>query len=322
LTLRPLHIRLRSGHTLLFLHIPKAGGTTLYSVLEKQFPQEACYSVPDRLHPVDLPPNLDQYRLVRVHQGYDVYRCFQRKPVYVTMLREPIARAVSYYYHIRRHSDHPLHEVVLKREYSLLDCLNDTKMQHRFGNAQTRLLAFRILPGDDLPSGDVQLEMAKVRLHEFAYFGLVESFARSVQLLTYTFGWSPITHIQRLNAAPESDYDESISPEVRGAIAACNDLDIALYDYAVQLFQERYQQMLWELLSHRSDSSHIPLSREVISYQLSQRQYQALLNRTAAGRLVQLIRGLRRRAIPENSIWERRYYALLDHLLGLRRKHR
>jgi hypothetical protein len=309
--MRPLKVHLRSGDTVFFLHLPKAGGTTFYAILEQYFPPESCFSIPDRQYKSELPSDLNRYRLVRAHQGYDVYRFFQRTPIYVTMLRNPVTRVVSYYKHMKRDLAHPMHDRVTR--LSLLDCLSDPLMQDRLANAQTRRLAFGTEPGDDLPPDRVQLEMAKVRLHEFAYFGLVEFYVRSVQLLTYSFSWPTITEFKTLNTAPPEAH-ENVSLAVQEAIAECNYLDVALYDYAVQLFQERYRQMFCELIARTPDANTRSITGQMPAH-INQRHYHALLNRTAAGRLVQLVRRMRRRIIPENSVWEQRYYELQQGLV-------
>jgi hypothetical protein len=310
---RSLKVQIRSGDTVFFMHLPKAGGTTFYAILEQYFPAEACFSVPDREYQQELPPHLDQYRLVRAHQGYDAYRYFKRKPIYITMLRNPVARTISYYQHIMRQTSHPMHERIKQGSLSLIDCLKDPILEKHLVNTQTRRLAFGNGAVDDLPSGEVQLEMAKVRLHEFAYFGLVEYYMRSVQLLTYTFGWPSISEIKPLNAAPMPEMAQELPPAVREAILLHNQLDLDLYNYAEQLFQERYRQLLSELIARRSGGRTWSASAHE-SALANQRHYQAMLNLTAAGRLVQMIRRARRRIIPENSIWEHRYYRLQEGL--------
>ncbi|MFC1706174.1 hypothetical protein ACFL59_05025 [Planctomycetota bacterium] len=244
---RPLKFRLTSGDLLYFLHIPKTAGTTLFEILRKRFkPEEAVSAEGDVF--LDLccrssPEDRARYRLMRAHFGYGVYRLLPRRPVFVTMLRDPVARVISVYKHIRRIPHHRLNREVI--ELGLLEFLEHPRARVR--DLQVRHLAGFRLRKEELGAlcDDDLLELAKAHLDDLAFFGLTERFDDSIRLLSHTFDWSPIEGYEALNVAPDSP--EEVDREALQAIASRNRLDLALYAHARGLFEERVAQLDAEL---------------------------------------------------------------------------
>ena len=85
--------------TLLFVHIPKAAGTSVQRFLYHQLPAQECLLDPPRPETIDS--GLDRYRLVAGHLDYDFAERFARRPFVLTCLRHPIERALSSYYNLR-----------------------------------------------------------------------------------------------------------------------------------------------------------------------------------------------------------------------------
>lgn len=99
-----------SARKFVFVHIPKAAGTSLIRLLNEVFPGEVSAPFPD----VDLCRDaealrlLSGYRLVNGHiSGRDVARCFPDRGCF-TVLRDPIERCLSAYAYFRRLRHHPL----------------------------------------------------------------------------------------------------------------------------------------------------------------------------------------------------------------------
>lgn len=99
----PIPYILRPEDQLYFLHIPKTAGTTLISLLDLHFaPDEICpIQLDTKIHEL-IPEKIAHYRLIRGHLDYDFYKLLAKKPIYITMLRDPLERVISLYEYWRQ----------------------------------------------------------------------------------------------------------------------------------------------------------------------------------------------------------------------------
>lgn len=116
-----------SPHMVCFSHVPKTGGTSLESILFKNFKAADVLHVnaPDLVKQPDLlelkknPPQL----ICGHHPMHGLlYQLIPTQAVFhFTQLRNPIDRVLSYYNYVMGKADHPMHEHVNNK--SLLDFL-------------------------------------------------------------------------------------------------------------------------------------------------------------------------------------------------------
>ncbi len=95
--------------TLIFLHLPKTGGTALRTSLQQAFdPLASALVYPSgdldgtmtREQFAALPPDaLERLRLVMGHISYGAHRRIPRTCRYASIVREPVERVLSLYYH-------------------------------------------------------------------------------------------------------------------------------------------------------------------------------------------------------------------------------
>jgi len=244
---RPLRYPLRSGDLLLLLHIPKTAGTTLFDILCRRYKSKEIAKFGDRdvVKQLLATPRkqLEQYRLMRTHYDYSIYKFLPRKPVYITILRDPISRMVSLYKHIIRVESHDLHSEFVENDLTISDLVELPMSEKRFNNRQTNQIAGAVRGDSDALSTQARLEVAKAHLDEFAFFGLTERFVDSIVLLAFTFDWDPIKDFESLNVSPKNAKSEALSEEEREIILHHNQLDVKLYEHAYLLFGERIQKM-------------------------------------------------------------------------------
>src|SRR3982750_3945870 len=132
---------------LLFLHIPKAGGTTLHRIIERQFAPAVTFSI-NGMTPsqsikefIDLPAERrEQIRLLKGHMPYGLHKYLSVPATYITMLRDPVDRVVSHYYFVRRSPGVGHHEEVESRRMTLDDFVRE-RAAIRANNDQTRLIS-------------------------------------------------------------------------------------------------------------------------------------------------------------------------------------
>lgn len=250
-----VRIELQDDDVLFFVHIPKTGGMSLISVLERQFRPDEIFPphsfVGRQGFEAYTPLERSRFRLVRGHLHAGTYsyvaRYIASNPLCLTLLRDPAERLVSAYKHILRHSDNPLHEELVSRKVSLLEYVTSPAYAQYTTNFQTWMLVgalnCHLDPKDIRLPEDTRLQLARQRLEQFAFVGLTHRYRESLELLSYTFGWAPSDEMPMENTAPERTTAESIDAHVREAIAERNRLDTALLKAAAEVFDARYARM-------------------------------------------------------------------------------
>jgi hypothetical protein len=226
----------QSERAIVFLHIPKTAGTTLHRIIERQYRPEELYSPGlTKGHGVNELAKLSEerraeIRMLRGHMGFGVDKHLPVPSTYMTILREPIDRVVSYYYFIRRTPDHYLHDFV-RSEESDLKAFIGSKAHVMIDNAQTRVLS-GVWHGPGFGGCKNNLR------DRFAVVGLTERFDETLLLMKRAFGWRNVFYA-RQNVSSRRPHREKLAPETLQAIASTNQLDIALYRYAAGLFEEQ-----------------------------------------------------------------------------------
>ncbi|MFN0130992.1 MAG: hypothetical protein ACKVW3_00415 [Phycisphaerales bacterium] len=229
--------------TVVFVHIPKTAGISLREALLANTIPHPSFRI---LHPIDDHTTLGAQKphvraslgLVEGHLYYGVHELLSQPTVYVTMLRHPVERALSYYSFIREWQPHHLYERVNRERLSLLDCFR-TRLTVELDNFMVRCLTS--LRNVHVPFGGVTREMlieAKAHLDSIAGLGITESFADSLRYLSHVFGW-PASVEQRLNTTTERLRRDALSADDLDAIMAHNALDAELHAYGKQLFDAR-----------------------------------------------------------------------------------
>lgn len=102
---------------LLFVHIPKTAGISLYSAFEDLYGAKNCLRWADA---GELPDYLAtperKLRAARVLSGHFTYPQFQQKAIgsrlVIALLRDPLERVLSVYYYLRSMPDHRHHSLV------------------------------------------------------------------------------------------------------------------------------------------------------------------------------------------------------------------
>ena len=225
---------------LIFLHIPKTAGTTLNRIIEWQYSPFEIFTMdpyriratPERLK--RLPQGRRcRLRMVRGHMLYGIHEFLPQGATYFTMLRDPVARALSTYYFILRRPLNPLHRKVKKERLSIEDCIRLFPQRH---NLQCRLIAG---VKDASSTGDERLlDMAKEHLTKsFSVVGICERFEESLMLMATTFGWE----IPFYKNCKVSKTRPQIDPGTVEMIRDHNRLDVELYEFSKRLFEESLQ---------------------------------------------------------------------------------
>lgn len=251
----------QSRPIVLFLHIPKTAGTTLNKVVyanydlravsnekpEEQswenqlllFAPDGIYHVRGGFHGAISDADIDSIRrqidpdkakVILGHFSFGLHGIFARPSTYVTFLRDPIDRVVSLYHHCVRFQNDDFG--VLSRRLSL----GEFASQPGAANDQVRRLS-GLEPGSTQQSSVIQQAKMNLRKH-FSFVGITERFDEAVLLLSRTLGWRRIHYRPKLVNQEKPD-KVALPPQVLETVAKANSLDMELFEYARELFDDR-----------------------------------------------------------------------------------
>jgi hypothetical protein len=237
---------------LIFLHMPKTGGHAFRHLIERRFGVNQMFFINGS---DDLERCLKEYQpgkwsCLHGHMPYGISTCLREPCSYYVSLREPVDRFISDYYHLYNTPKHPAHEQVRKERLSLADYARIPCPVHFVcHNAQVRRLCcydVRQKTGDNKfwwltreGVDGVMLEEAKYNLsRRIKLFGLYERFDESYQQLGALIGLKE-TLAPRVNVSPFRKAVADIDSGTLDAIREANRFDIALYEFAKELWLER-----------------------------------------------------------------------------------
>ena len=187
-----------------------------------------------------LPRDLDAFlRLpeqarsrIRVLQGHFPFGLHEHLSVpadYLTILRDPVNRIISMYYWIHGNQQHVLNKLV--RSMSLRD-FADSGFEITV-NHQTSLIS-----GLTASSDTHALTVARKHLQrEITAFGLNERFDESLLLFKKRLGWKHVFYSRR-NVTKIRPRSDEVPTSVLDVIKKHNSLDLELYEFARQTFDE------------------------------------------------------------------------------------
>ena len=260
----------------IFLHIPKTAGTTLMSILDRQYPAESIYSFGADAHAsvAQFKAMDDESRakiqLLRGHMAYGLHEFLPAPAVYFTVLRDPVARVISTYNFILRTPAHYLYEAVTRQNLSLHGLLA-SKLPLMMNDGQVRLISG---VWGEPAFGEVteaMLEKAKKNLAEsFAVAGITEQFDQTLCLLKENLKWQQAITYQRLNVSQQGLQASKLPAATVDLIQHANRQDLALYAYARNLFKEQCAQrgalFAWRVRRFQLTNKYGPIVKRLRTY--------------------------------------------------------
>jgi Sulfotransferase family len=226
---------------LIFLHLPKCGGTTLNRIIEWEYDPMRVFSIDPVLFlwsykKLNRWPTkrLARMQVFKGHMPFGIHKRLPQDYTYITFLRDPIERVVSAYYFARNYPVHPLHRWVSKLT------LEEYVRQSPSHNVQCKYLSGRSVEGD-YHAGDCtpeMLELAEQNLGQhFSLVGVTERFDEGLAILKIMFGWG-IAKYAKFNVTRTRQAKKNLPAATVELIAERNKYDMALYEYALPIFEQ------------------------------------------------------------------------------------
>ena len=221
----------------IFLHLPKAAGTTLNRLIEWEYPLFEIYSIDPVFfrwswaHLQRLSEKrLKRTRVFKGHMLFGLHEILPQPATYITVLREPVDRVVSAFYFMRNYKLHPLYWKFRLENWSLEDFVRRSPRE----NVQCKIIAGAEY---EEPCTAEICERAKENLvRYFSVAGLSERFEESLALMKLRFGWK-LERYSNFNVTRVRPKKGDLPRSTLDLIAEKNSFDVALYELAAKAFQ-------------------------------------------------------------------------------------
>jgi len=254
-----------SGHstdtTLIFLHVPKAGGTTLHKIIARQYASAAVLRCDMQLPGAreDLEraarPGTRGPACVAGHLPYGVHTLLPGPCCYASMLRDPVTRFLSKYYYLRKRPGLVERLAIDPARLDSIESFLAVQQERGALNFQTRLLCgdidLRHAQGPYPPLPANALAAAQAHITDcFPVLGLLERFEESVLLMARAHHWRRVWFTPR-NTNRQRPATDEVPDMVRRRIEEENAQDCRLYRFAEERLRRQVHAVGEELVPAR-----------------------------------------------------------------------
>lgn len=260
----------------IFIGVNKTGCSTFQTILEREYGESSALQINPNREPRHS-VTIDELRSMPEQQKsayksfsghmffhWNVQEAIGRKANYVTFLRNPVERVISFYFYLMQS---PPKEGYAERVQQECKSLEDFVVSgYAWNNLHVRYLCsvpcdhFGPLPLDALESAKNNL------MNNFREFGLTEKYEESLTLMKNSIGWRSFPYFRIQNVTEENRKRKNISAETIKLIEEYNCEDIELYNFAFDLFNERISR---QDSSFFADVEYFKLQNEIVSRALS-----------------------------------------------------
>ena len=235
----------------IFMHVPKTAGTSLRHIVQSQFQPNNVFEFYNlKTQPPKVRKGIEKYqnlseaqkktiKFISGHVGFGLHEFLSKPCTYITVLRDPVERVISYYYFLLRNQNPIVENKTLTEFVQTFSGVHNSMTCYLSGlTLQAQLQDSNL----DLKSQQFDLETlekAKANLeNHFKVVGFVDHFDETCILLKKILGWNIPSFYIKKNIAKNTNITKDISIETMSLIHEFNQLDISLYNYAREKFAE------------------------------------------------------------------------------------
>lgn len=235
----------------IFLHIPKTGGSTIRQLIGRQYPADQTIALRRgnwRTNAVAIVERLADTPNPVLAMGHFRFGVHHYLPdpdawTYIAMLRHPIRRVISQYANVTSHRSPDQRQLKLRE-------LDIATFAGRLGHGErmTRWLAGLGMTEDayhldadprSLPADALERAKHNLRTH-FACIGLLEEFPATALMMKQVLGWKSAYYLVQ-NVSKSSGGRAAVPPDIYAQLEKACALDLALYQFAQTLFEAQKQ---------------------------------------------------------------------------------
>jgi hypothetical protein len=237
----------------IFDHIPKTGGTSIHSILESLVGRNKITEQIKSIGYHKAKQLLSNFNCVSGHIWFQPRENLKQGVFHFTVLRNPIDRIISGFFFQKHDLKLPQNPIVIKSQTDLENyiILDDLIVLEQINNFQTHHFLQLEWDGSNKLTDIEKFNFAKNALYRYDLVGVYNQLTDFVDLLCYECGWPPVKEIPYVNVTSKRPKISEVDPKIIRRLEELNQLDIALYDYATQLFNEKKRQVLHECIERR-----------------------------------------------------------------------
>lgn len=245
-----------------FLHLPKTAGSTLAGIVYNEYQDGSGvslyngaivsgvlytdkFSYPEGFFTTESTPvhaklpRFDDVAIKAVigHFSYGIHEVLDGPVAYFSMVRDPIERVLSFFFHLREYRyewlfEQARYQPILELVGIEADGFVEVAKKHgllELSNDQTRRLS-----GSAIPFGidefDTEDEFLESTLERFDFVGLTEKFDESLILARHQFSWHPLKGYFAKLVNPQRMSVSELSVADLAELRRLNRLDVKLYE--------------------------------------------------------------------------------------------
>lgn len=251
-----------------FNHIPKTAGTTLISLLNRNYPFERIMPAFAGMGWQNLVKDeliVDTYRYDLICSHVNIRSRLSDEWKTITFLRDPLRRLISLHNHWRSWTDQeidaadtPVEIKMLKKKVRQMSLAEVLQLDHPFirfqfvnGMAKHLIAEYSVVDLNKMAVEELTA-LAKKSLDSMFMVGISERFQESLFMLSCACAFPFEEQVQNLN---ERQYDlpQNMSLQERACIENAIAADRVIYEYGAAAFNERYKKLLVDRINRKAN---------------------------------------------------------------------
>lgn len=239
----PIDLQSPPAGNLLFLHVQKTAGSTLHNIIARQYPKRNTFNIYNTIHDLEKFERLstgekEKIRLVKGHFPFGLHEQLSGSSEYITILRDPVERTISHFYHAREDRTHWHYKTLNEKNYTLAEALEKGVMPNLDNNM------VRMISGNNrAPYGECSEAMLEKAMHNlenhFSVIGLQTRFDEFIHQAAQRFGWKKTLCYRKARVGKTRPQQQALDVRTMELIRSFNRLDQKLFDTWKPLIEQR-----------------------------------------------------------------------------------